>query len=87
VVDSGRRYKDRKKTYTSQENANYFPIFVSRGRFTVTDLGRQGEPLSNCGLNGGRSRGDEVSELIGCSNHEGPERWWRELHKMNPKYV
>jgi hypothetical protein len=63
-------------TYTSQENTHYFPIFVSLGRFAATNLGGQGEPLSNCGLNGGRGRGDEVPELIGCSNHEGPERWW-----------
>jgi hypothetical protein len=69
-------YKDRRKTYTSEKNTNDFPIIVSRGLFAVTDLGRQWEALSKCGLNGGRSRGDESSQLIGCSNYEGPKRWW-----------
>jgi hypothetical protein len=72
----GAGVKRDRRTHTSEKNTNNFPILVSLGHFATTDLGSQGELLPNSGLNSGRSGGDEISELIGCSNHEGPESWW-----------
>jgi len=77
----GRGYKKGifwggRRTYTSEENTDHFPVLVSRGNLLAADFGRQGELLPDCGLDGGRSGGDEISELIGCADHEGAESWW-----------
>jgi hypothetical protein len=72
----GEAIKTGRRTHTSEENTNNFPVLVSLGHFVASDLGRQGELLPDCCLNGGRGGGDEISELIGRANHKGPESWW-----------
>jgi hypothetical protein len=62
-----------KRTYTSKKSTNDLPIVISQDLFAVADLRSQGELFPNNSLDGGRSGGNEVSELVGCSHHEGSE--------------
>lgn len=71
----GEGIKTGGRTYTSEKYTDNFSVLKSLGHFGATDLGSQGELLPNGGLNGGRSGGGEISELIRCSNHEGTESW------------
>ena len=64
---------------TAHENTHYKPVLVTSN----LALWRQGEARTDRCLDGGRSRRNQVAELVGCADDEGPERSRTELHQVD----
>lgn len=71
----------RRKTY---EDSDDDAILIARYNLALCCvLGRQWKALANGRLDGRRSGGDEVAELVGCTNNKGPEGTRRQLHEVD----
>lgn len=61
------------------EDADNLAVLVAEG----LALGRKRESLADAGLDGGRSGGDKVAELVGGTDHEGTEGTGGQFHEMD----
>jgi hypothetical protein len=72
--------EDRICIHTSHKDADNLAVVVP---FRHSLGGRQRKALADGGFNGSTSRGDEISELVRCTDHERPDGTRSQLHQVD----